>query len=121
MAPYTLKDKTAFQLPSDVSFEKQRLCDAWACVFRHRVLGEFGRVVLQDLDDGRCHISCEVVGDASDPMTAQRAAIFKLLSTRAKVRLSRTLRGFTAVPKRLGNGSRPSPGSVDRLKKGPRR
>src|SRR4051794_24024549 len=79
MAPYTPKDKTAFQLPSDVSFEKQRLCDAWAYVFRHRVLGEFGRVVLQDLDDGRCHISCEVVGDSPDPMTAQRTAIFKPL------------------------------------------
>jgi hypothetical protein len=27
-------------LPSDVSYEKQRLSDAWAYVFRHHVLGE---------------------------------------------------------------------------------
>jgi hypothetical protein len=69
----------AFQLPSDVSLEKQRLCDAWAYVFRHRVLGELGRIVLQELGDGRCQLCCEVVGDPSDPMTAQRTAIFKPL------------------------------------------
>jgi hypothetical protein len=79
MAPHRSKGKTAFQLPSDISFEKQRLCDAWAYVFRHRVLGGLGRIVLQEGDDGRCHISCEVVGDPSDPMTAQRIAIFKPL------------------------------------------
>ena len=74
-----MKSKTSFQLPPDVSFEKQRLSNAWAYVFRHRVLGELGRILLQELDDGRCHISCEVVGDPSDPMTTQREAIFKPL------------------------------------------
>ena len=74
-----MKSKTGFQLPPDVSFEKQRLSNAWAYVFRHRLLGEIGRILLQELDDGRCHISCEVVGDPSDPMTTQRAAIFKPL------------------------------------------
>jgi hypothetical protein len=74
-----VKTKTGFQLPPDVSFEKQRLSNAWAYVFRHRLLGEIGRILLQELDDGRCHISCEVVGDPSDPMTTQRAAIFKPL------------------------------------------
>jgi hypothetical protein len=79
MAPPTSKGKPAFQLPADVSFEKRRLCDAWAYVFRHRVLGELGRILLQESGDGRCHISCEVVGDPADPMTAQRMAIFKPL------------------------------------------
>ena len=74
-----MKSKTGFQLPPDVSFEKQRLSNAWAYVFRHRLLGELGRILLQELDHGHCHISCEVVGDPSDPMTAQRAAIFKPL------------------------------------------
>jgi hypothetical protein len=73
------KSKVGFRLPPEVSFEKQRLSDAWAYVFRHRVLGELGRILLQELDDGRCHISCEVVGDPSDPMTTQRTAIFKPL------------------------------------------
>ena len=71
--------KTRFQLPPDVSFEKRRLFNAWAYVFRHRVPGELGRILLQELDDGRCHISCEAVGDSSDPMTTQRTAIFKPL------------------------------------------
>ena len=79
VAPTTSKDKMAFRLPPDVSFEKQRVRDAWAYVFRHRVLGELGRILLQELGDGRCHISCEVVGDPSDPMTARRMAIFKPL------------------------------------------
>jgi hypothetical protein len=48
-------------------------------VFRHRLLGEIGRILLQELGDGRCHVSCEVVGDPSDPMTTQREAIFKPL------------------------------------------
>jgi hypothetical protein len=52
------KRKTGFRLPRDVSFEKERLSDAWAYVFRHRVLGELGRILLQELDCGRCHISC---------------------------------------------------------------
>ena len=59
--------------------KKQRLFGAWAYVFRRRVLGELGRILLQELDDGRCHISCEVVGDPSDPMTTQRTAIFQPL------------------------------------------
>ena len=74
-----MKSKTSFRSPPDVSFEKQRLSNAWAYVFRHRLLGEIGRILLQELGDGRCHISCEVVGDPSDPMTTQREAIFKPL------------------------------------------
>jgi hypothetical protein len=75
------ESKTGFQLPPDVSFEKQRLSNAWAYVFRHRLLGEIGRILLQELGDGRCHISCEVVGDPSDPMTTERTAIFKPLGS----------------------------------------
>jgi hypothetical protein len=74
------KGNTALGLPADVSLEKQRLRGAWAYVFRHRALGELGRILLQELGDGRCHISCEVVGDPADPMTAQRLAIFKPLA-----------------------------------------
>jgi hypothetical protein len=80
MAPPPSKGKTAFQLPADVSFEKRRLCDAWAYVFRHRVLGELGRILLQEFGDGRCHLSCEAVGDPADPMTARRIAIFQPLA-----------------------------------------
>jgi hypothetical protein len=48
-------------------------------VFRHRLLGDVGRIVLQDTGDGRTHISYEVSGDPADPQTAERAAIFQPL------------------------------------------
>ena len=68
-----------FKLPPDVSFRKERLSYGWAYVFRHAQLGELGRVVLQGRPDGRSHLTCEVVGDPADPMTAKRAAIFQPL------------------------------------------
>jgi hypothetical protein len=91
MAPHPSKDKRAFQLPAGVSFEKQRLCGAWAYVFRHRTLGELGRILLQALDDRRCHLSYEVVGDPADPMTAQRLAIFKPLGLELARRMEMAL------------------------------
>jgi hypothetical protein len=86
MAPDSSKGKAGFRLPSDISFEKQRLCDAWAYVFRHRVLGELGRMLLQELGDGRCHLSCEMVGDAADPMTAQRPDVLKVWPARGSIK-----------------------------------
>jgi hypothetical protein len=99
MTSHIPQPKTRFRLPPDVSFEKQRLPDAWAYVFRHRVLGELGRILLQELDDGRCHISCEVVGDPSDPMTTQQTAIFKPLG----LELTRQMEAaFGATPEEAG-------------------
>jgi hypothetical protein len=69
-----------FKLPPDVSVRKQELSYGWAFVFRHRVLGELGRIVLQDTEDGRTHLSYELVGDPGDPATAERGAIFKPLA-----------------------------------------
>ena len=57
-----------------------------------------GRILLQELDDGRCH-SCEVVGDPSDPMTTQRTAIFKPLG----LELTRQMEAaFGATPEEAG-------------------
>jgi hypothetical protein len=69
--------QSSFRLPPDVSFSKQLLPYGWAYVFRHRTLGELGRVVLEETGDGRTQLSIEVVGDPADPMTAKRAAIFQ--------------------------------------------
>jgi len=68
-----------FRLPPDVSVSQQPLPYGRAFVFRHRLLGEVGRIVLQETGDGRTHLSYEVVGDPADPMTAERAAIFQPL------------------------------------------
>jgi hypothetical protein len=67
-----------FQLPADVSFEKQRLSYGWAYMFRHRTLGELGRIVLEERDVGHTQISCEVVGDPADPITATRKQMSSL-------------------------------------------
>ena len=69
-----------FSLPPGVFFTKRRMAYGWAYVFRHRTLGELGRILLQDRPDGRCQLFCEVVGDPADPLTAARAAIFQPLA-----------------------------------------
>ena len=48
--------------------------------FRHKTLGQLGRIVLQDSADGQCQISSEVAGEPDDPMTETRAQIFEPLS-----------------------------------------
>ncbi len=73
------RDQGRFELPSGMSFAKQRFADGWAYLFRDRTLGELGRILVQDTGDGHCRVSCEVVGDPADPMTAKRAEVFKPL------------------------------------------
>ncbi len=68
-----------FRFPPDVSVSKQPLPYGIAFVFRHRLLGDVGRGVVQDTGDGRTHISYEVVGDPADPKTAECTAIFQPL------------------------------------------
>ncbi len=51
-----------------------------AYVFRHVELGDLGRIVVQGLPNGHCHLSSEVAGDPDDPMTAVRKEMFAPLS-----------------------------------------
>jgi hypothetical protein len=80
-----LGDLAGFHLPPGVSVGKQSY--GWAYVFRHHTLGDLGRIVLQETLDGRTHLSCEVPGDAKDPMTAERMAIFKPLALEISLRM----------------------------------
>ena len=57
---------------------------------RHGALGQLGRVVLQDRDDGRCQLSCEVTGEPADPMTAERRRIFEPLGLELARRVEAT-------------------------------
>ncbi len=94
--------QSSFRLPPDVSFSKQSLPYGWAYVFRHRTLGELGRIVLEDTGDGRTQLSLEVVGDPADPMTAERAAIFQPLgmelSQRMEAMTGPAPAGFSVTP-----------------------
>src|SRR4051794_33705005 len=90
-SPGSPRDEGHFVLPPEVSFAKHRLGDGWAYVFRHRTLGDLGRLLVQDSGDGRCRVSCELAGDPADPMTAKRAEVFKPLGLELARRLeSRT-------------------------------
>lgn len=98
-----------FQLPPNVSVEKQRLSYGWACVFRHGALGQLGRVVLQDKDDGRCQLSCEVMGDPADPMTAERRRIFEPLGLELRGGSKRLPDLRLSLPRRTRRRGRRSP------------
>jgi hypothetical protein len=100
-------DRGRFELPPEVSFRKERLDGGWAYVFRHRTLGELGRILLQDNRDGHCRISCEVVGDPADPMTEKRAEIFKPLGLALSRRLE-ALAGTISESEAAPPPSRPS-------------
>lgn len=69
-----------FSLPADVTVKKQQLEGRWVYSFRHTSLGELGRIVLQGLSSGQCHIVSEVIGDLNDPMTKTRQAILQPIS-----------------------------------------
>lgn len=73
------KTGSTFHLPEDVSVRKTRLSSGWSYLFRHTELGYLGRIVLQGRPDGRTNVTCEVAGDADEPMTEKRAEIFKPL------------------------------------------
>ncbi len=65
-------------LPPEISVEKRRHAhNGWAYYFRHQDAGELGRILVLDAPGGHCHLSCEIVGDPADPMTARRAEIFE--------------------------------------------
>ena len=68
---------SVFNLPDDISYYQEQLPNGVAFNFRHSLLGDLGRILLQDRADGQTQILCEVVGDPDDPMTAQRAAILE--------------------------------------------
>jgi len=70
----------SFSLPPDITFTKQVIQGGVSYNFRHKTLGDLGRMVLQDRTDGQCHISSEVVGDPDDPMTVTRSEIFLPIS-----------------------------------------
>lgn len=67
-------------MPPGVSFRKEVLQGNQVYVFRHAELGNLGRIVVQGLPNGHCHLSSEVAGAPDDPMTAIRKEMFAPLS-----------------------------------------
>jgi len=87
-----------FSLPADVAVTKQQLEGQWVYSFRHDDLGELGRIVLQGLSTGQCHIVSEVIGDPNDPMTAKRQAILLTISEQLTSALTPVSGGDDQIP-----------------------
>lgn len=66
--------------------------------FRHKALGDLGRLVLQDRADGQCHITSEVVGDPDDPMTKKRSQLFLPISKQLTAALEAAVGGKEGSP-----------------------
>jgi len=71
---------TDFRLPPDVTSTRDTLATgAIAYSFRHARLGLLGRLVISALGD-QTQVTSELSGDADDPMTIERLAIFRPIS-----------------------------------------
>ena len=81
----------SFQLPPEISVQKETRSYGFAYLFRHRDIGELGRIVIQGRPDGQSHIICEVAGDPRDPMTTKREAIFKPLGLAITQQMERAM------------------------------
>jgi hypothetical protein len=69
-----------FQLPKNISMNREWLKGSMVYIFRDKKLGEIGRIVVQGLENGETNLACEVTGDKNDPMTQKRLKIFEPVS-----------------------------------------
>jgi len=97
-----------FRLPSDITVSKARVHNQWIYTFRHKELGELGRIRLKGAD-GQTWILCDAVGDPNDPMTAKRQSIFEPLSKKIANQMERIL------GKGIANGSPPPLPPADKV------
>lgn len=68
-------------LPPEITFTKARIQNQWVYTFRHKDLGDIGRIRLKGTGKNTM-INLDVTGDPNDPMTAIRRAIFEPLGMR---------------------------------------
>ncbi len=72
---------TDFKVPPDVTSTRDPLATgAIAYSFRHARLGLLGRLVISSAPGDQTQVTSELSGDADDPMTAARLAIFRPIS-----------------------------------------
>jgi hypothetical protein len=109
--PRAQRPTSDFRLPPEISFRKDRYPGGWVYAFRHRDLGELGRILLQERPDGNWQIVCEIAGDLDDPMTERRKDIFGPLAMDLTQRL---VAGAGQAPIWPGPGQRP-PTSYERV------
>ncbi|QFT29499.1 hypothetical protein FIV00_03305 [Labrenzia sp. THAF82] len=79
-------------LPKDVVSTRQDLPDGTPAFYlNHERLGELGRILVLQAGDGQTNIRTEITGDNTDPMAAQRRAIFEPIALKLQSELQRLL------------------------------
>lgn len=92
------------QLPAGVTFQKEVLSYGTVYIFRHGQLGLLGRIILQETQTGQCHISYEIAGQGTDPMTAKREVIIVPILEQIMAKMGQA---FGEVPTDIPPPSRP--------------
>jgi len=91
---------TKFSLPPDVTCKKQLLSNGrYGYVFRHDELGALGRILVLPHEGGQTHLSCEVTGDADDPMTEKRRDILEPIAEGILADMAKICGDGTGEPK----------------------
>ena len=98
----------AFKLPPNVSFRKEKHGNHWVYQFRHKDLGNIGRIVLKPAPNGKTEVVSELVGDPSDPMFEKRAAIFKPLGIQISNAMDQVARSGQPIQKNYSAPTMPS-------------
>jgi len=71
----------AFQLPQDVTAQRMPISPtSFEYTFRHKELGELGKVLICATHKGGCHITHQLHGPADDASFPVRRAIFEPLA-----------------------------------------
>ena len=68
-------------LPPGITFTKTRIQDQWVYTFRHKDLGNIGRIRLKGTGNNTT-INLDVIGEPNDPMTARRREVFEPVGMR---------------------------------------
>jgi hypothetical protein len=105
----------SFSLPPEITFIKQPIKGGMVYQFRHKSLGDLGRLVLQDRANGQCHITSEVAGDPDDPTTKTRSEHFRPISEQLTAALEASLSGKGRTPISLPTQVQTPPAPVERI------
>ena len=87
----------SFQLPPNVSFRKEKHGNHWIYHFSHT---DMGRIILKPApNNGETQVVSELIGDPSNPMFEQRAAIFKPLALQLSTAMDQVARSGKPIQK----------------------
>lgn len=94
-------------LPKDIASTRRDLSDGTPAFYlNHARLGELGRIVVFQDENGQTNILTEITGDDTDPMAEQRRAAFEPIGHKLQGELQRLLR---ATPPQATDPKTPSP------------